>query len=93
MFVLKKGGTYVQAGMGKRMMEFPIAEMCEKEVVAKGCFRYGAGDYDLGVDLVRRGRVVLEGFISRVFPFEEATEAWEAARRGEGIKMVIEGPR
>ncbi|GAT22301.1 alcohol dehydrogenase [Aspergillus luchuensis] len=51
-FVLKKGGTYVQAGMGKRMMEFPIAEMCEKEVVAKGCFRYGAGDFDLGVDLL-----------------------------------------
>ncbi|OJZ90777.1 hypothetical protein ASPFODRAFT_57036 [Aspergillus luchuensis CBS 106.47] len=92
-FVLKKGGTYMQAGMGKRSMEFSIAEMCEKEVVAKGCFRYGAGDFDLGVDLVRRGRVVLEGFISRVFLFEEATEAWEAAKRGEGIKMVIEGPR
>ncbi|GLB02393.1 hypothetical protein AtubIFM57258_003738 [Aspergillus tubingensis] len=92
-FVLKKGGTYVQAGMGKRIMEFPIAEMCEKEIVAKGCFRYGAGDFDFGVDLVRRGRIVLQGLISRVFPFEEATEAWEAARRGEGIKMVIQGPR
>ncbi|GKZ25530.1 hypothetical protein AbraIFM66951_011223 [Aspergillus brasiliensis] len=92
-FVLRKGGTYVQAGMGKRKMEFPIAEMCEKEIVAKGCFRYGPGDFDLGIDLVRRGRLVLDGLVSRVFPFEKATEAWEAARRGEGIKMVIEGPK
>ncbi|OOF99028.1 hypothetical protein ASPCADRAFT_140592, partial [Aspergillus carbonarius ITEM 5010] len=91
-FALRKGGTYVQAGMGKRKIEFPISEMCEKEVVAKGCYRYGPGDFDLGISLVGRGRLPLGGLISKVFPFEKATEAWEAARRGEGIKTLIEGP-
>ncbi|KAB8217052.1 chaperonin 10-like protein [Aspergillus novoparasiticus] len=48
-FSSRVGGTYVQAGMGKRKIEFPTSEMCEREIVAKGCFRYGAGDFDLGI--------------------------------------------
>ncbi|RAK97675.1 NAD(P)-dependent alcohol dehydrogenase [Aspergillus ibericus CBS 121593] len=92
-FALRKGGTYVQAGMGKRKIEFPISEMCEKEIAAKGCYRYGPGDFDLGISLVGRGRLDLSGLISNIFPFERATEAWEAARRGEGIKTLIEGPK
>ncbi|OJJ41677.1 hypothetical protein ASPWEDRAFT_35278 [Aspergillus wentii DTO 134E9] len=91
-FALRKGGTYVQAGMGKRKIEFPISEMCEKEITAKGCFRYGAGDFDLGIHLVGQGKLKLAGLVSNVFPFEAATEAWEAAKRGEGIKTLIRGP-
>jgi D-xylulose reductase len=32
---LRSGGTFVQAGMGKRRIEFPISELCEKELVIK----------------------------------------------------------
>ncbi|PYH90234.1 hypothetical protein BO71DRAFT_334924 [Aspergillus ellipticus CBS 707.79] len=87
------GGTYVQVGMGKRVVGFPVAEMCEKDITAKGCFRYGPGDFELAMELVRGGRVRLDGLVSHVFPFERATEAWEMAGRGVGGKVVIEGPR
>ncbi|PIG88736.1 hypothetical protein AARAC_000520 [Aspergillus arachidicola] len=92
-FSLRMGGTYVQAGMGKRKIEFPISEMCEREIVAKGCFRYGAGDFDLGIQLVSSGRIQLAGLVTKIFPFERATEAWETAKRGEGMKTLIEGPK
>ncbi|KAL4913661.1 chaperonin 10-like protein [Aspergillus aurantiobrunneus] len=93
-YALRMGGTYVQAGMGKRKIEFPIAEMCEKEITMRGCFRYGPGDFKLGIQLVSRGRVGARfaEFITAVFPFESASEAWETARSGKGIKTVIEGP-
>jgi D-xylulose reductase len=83
-FSLRMGGTYVQAGMGKRIIAFPISELCEKEITAKGCFRYGAGDFDLEIHLVGQGKIPLSGLITKIFPFESATEAWETARRGEG---------
>ncbi|KAK6826424.1 hypothetical protein RU639_005431 [Aspergillus parasiticus] len=92
-FSLRMGGTYVQAGMGKRKIEFPISEMCEREIVAKGCFRYGAGDFDLGIHLVSSGRIQLAGLVTKIFPFESATEAWGTAKRGEGTKTLIEGPK
>lgn len=91
-YVLRMGGTYVQTGMGKRKIEFPIAEMCEKEITAKGCYRYGSGDFALGIYLASQGRLRLTEFITKIFPFEEAIEAWETAKRGEGTKTLIRGP-
>ncbi|RJE26891.1 hypothetical protein PHISCL_00803 [Aspergillus sclerotialis] len=91
-YVLRMGGTYVQVGMGKRKIEFPIAEMCEKEITAKGCYRYGPGDFTLGIYLASQGRLRLSEFITNIFPFEEATEAWETAKRDEGTKTLIRGP-
>lgn len=50
--VLREGGTYVQAGMGKDEVNFPIADFCGKELKATGCFRYCHGDYKLSVELM-----------------------------------------
>ncbi|KAL3470012.1 chaperonin 10-like protein [Aspergillus californicus] len=91
-YVLRMGGTYVQAGMGKRKIEFPISEMCEREITVRGCFRYGPGDFRLGIELASRGKLPLKDFVTNVFPFEQATEAWETARRGVGTKTLIRGP-
>ncbi|GAD99405.1 alcohol dehydrogenase [Paecilomyces variotii No. 5] len=90
-YVLRRGGTYVQAGMGKRKIEFPIAEMCEKEITAKGCFRYGPGDFDLAIHLAT-SKLRLSEFVTKIVPFEQAPEAWETTKRGEGIKTLIKGP-
>ncbi|MCJ1472224.1 hypothetical protein MMC13_000871 [Lambiella insularis] len=91
--VLKMGGTYVQAGMGKSDVDFPIMAMCMKELHVFGCFRYGAGDYDLARKLVGEGKVSVKELITGVVPFEQATQAWETIRRGEGIKVLIEGQK
>ena len=90
---LRVGGSFVQVGLGRPKIEFPILRMSEKELELHGCFRYGPGDFELAIDLLASSKIDIGGFITRILPFEQATEAWETTKRGEGIKTVIEGPR
>lgn len=90
--VVRTGGTYVQGGMGKDNITFPIMAMCLKEVTAKGSFRYGSGDYKLAVELIGSGKVEVKRLISEVVPFKEAENAFNKVKQGEVIKILIAGP-
>ncbi|KAF2202672.1 sorbitol dehydrogenase [Delitschia confertaspora ATCC 74209] len=89
-FALKTGGNYVQTGIGKSKIEIPILALSEKELRVRGCFRYGAGDYDMALKLIREGHVTPNSLVSSITPLEHATIAWEKTARGEGIKNLIE---
>ncbi|KAI1496153.1 GroES-like protein [Biscogniauxia marginata] len=89
---VRMGGTYVQGGMGKSDITFPIMALCLKEVTAKGSFRYGSGDYQLAVELVASGKVNVKALISGVVPFSDAEDAFKKVKQGEVIKMLIAGP-
>lgn len=89
--VVRVGGTYVQGGMGKNEMTFPIMEVCTKEVSVKGSFRYGSGDYKLAVELVASGRVGVKELITGKVGFREAERAFEDVKGGKGIKILIGG--
>ncbi|MCJ1391875.1 hypothetical protein MMC18_004742 [Xylographa bjoerkii] len=88
---LRTGGTYVQGGMGRPEIPFPILKVCVKEVTVKGSFRYGSGDYKLAVELVAAGKVDVKGLVTGKVGFGEAEKAFETVRGGEGIKTLIEG--
>ncbi|KAM0485226.1 hypothetical protein ACHAPX_001210 [Trichoderma viride] len=90
--VVRVGGTYVQGGMGKPDITFPILAMCIKEVTVRGSFRYGAGDYELAIELVRSGRVDVKKLISSVVGFKQAEEAFQKVKTGQVIKILIAGP-
>lgn len=89
---VRNGGVYVQGGMGKSDITFPIMALCLKEVTAKGSFRYGSGDYRLAVSLVATGKVDVKRLISGIVPFKEAEDAFKKVKEGEVIKMLIAGP-
>lgn len=89
---VRKGGTYVQGGMGKLDITFPIVAMCTKEITAKGSFRYGPGDYKLAVELIGSGKINVKQLITGRVKFEEAKEAFEDVKVGKGIKIMIAGP-
>lgn len=91
--VLKKGGTFVQAGLGKPKIQFPITTLSEKEINMKGCFRYNAGEYELALHLLESKKVTMKQLITSVEPFEQATDAWERTKKGKGIKNLIRGPQ
>ena len=91
MHVLRPGGSYVQTGLGKPTISFPILAMSEKELHCHGAFRYGPGDYETALGFLEKGAVPVKELITKVFPFEKVTEAWEATKRGEGIKNMIQG--
>ena len=92
-YALRTGGTYVQGGMGKPDISFPIMALCTKEITMKGSFRYGSGDYKLAVELIASGKVRVKEMITGKVPFERAEEALLAVKEGRGIKTLIEGVR
>lgn len=90
--VVRMGGTYVQGGMGKADINFPIMALCLKEVTARGSFRYGSGDYKLAIDLVASGKVEVKKLITQTVPFNKAEEAFKKVKEGQVIKILIAGP-
>ena len=89
--VARVGGTYVQGGMGKNEITYPIMAMCIKELNVKGSFRYGSGDYKLAVELIASGKVKVTELITGKVEFTEAEQAFKDVKAGKGIKMLIEG--
>ncbi|KXT05752.1 hypothetical protein AC578_1047 [Pseudocercospora eumusae] len=89
--VLRVGGTYVQAGMGKADIQFPIGAMCSKELNVKGSFRYSSGDYALALEFISTGRIDVKKLITGRFKFNEAEHAFGETKAAKGIKILIEG--
>ena len=89
--VLRNGGTYVQGGMGRSEIQFPIMAACSKELTIKGSFRYGSGDYKLAVGLVSSGKVDVKKLITGTVKFEQAEQAFIEVKAGKGIKTLIAG--
>ncbi|CAI7571193.1 unnamed protein product [Penicillium bialowiezense] len=89
--VLRNGGTYVQGGMGRSEIQFPIMAACSKELNIKGSFRYGSGDYKLAVGLVASGKVDVKKLITGTVKFEQAEQAFIEVKAGKGIKTLIAG--
>jgi D-xylulose reductase len=88
---LRIGGTYVQGGMGKEEIVFPITAACTKELQLRGSFRYATGDYKLAVELISSGKIDAKRLVSRKVRFEDAEVAFEDMKMGRGIKILIGG--
>ncbi|WWD02905.1 chlorophyll synthesis pathway protein BchC [Kwoniella europaea PYCC6329] len=95
---IKPGGTYVQTGFGPPDIQIPMFRVTTNEIVIKGGWRYGNGDYPLAIDLVNRGLVNLQPLLTHTFKFKDALEAFEITKAGKDkngkfvIKCVIDGP-
>ncbi|KAK2765120.1 hypothetical protein FQN54_008819 [Arachnomyces sp. PD_36] len=89
----KKGGMYVQAGMGKENVNFPITTACIRDLTIRGSIRYTAGCYPTAVDLIASGKIDVKRLITNRYKFEQAEEAFELVRQGKEsvIKVIIEG--
>lgn len=90
--LVRPGGTFVQAGMGKNEVSFPIAAMCSKELNVKGSFRYGPGDYETAIKLIATSKVDVAQLITDQSPFDKAEQAFINMGKGKGIKTIIQGP-
>ncbi|CAG8048068.1 unnamed protein product [Penicillium olsonii] len=90
--VLHPGGTYVQGGMGRDEVNFPITAACTKELTIKGSFRYASGDYKLAIQLLATQQVKAQELITDIVKFEDAERAFHDVKAGTGIKVLIAGP-
>lgn len=92
--ILKAGGSFVQVGMGKDEVKFPLGQFVEKELTMKGNFRYCHGDYQDAVDLLASGKVNIDPIISHRFAFKDAKQAYDncVSNGKDVVKTIIEGP-
>ena len=89
---MRRGGTFVQAGLGAPDVQFPVGQLCSKEGLYRGSFRYGPGDYKTAVEIVAQQRVSLKELITHRYAFSEAETAFENVEQRHGIKTIIYGP-
>ncbi|KAJ6088696.1 hypothetical protein N7486_009957 [Penicillium sp. IBT 16267x] len=89
----KKCGTYVQAGMGRENVVFPITTACIRDLHIRGSIRYTVGCYPTAVDLIASGKIEDKRLITDQFKFEQAEEAFDLVRQGKErvIKVIVEG--
>ncbi|MGI0130771.1 MAG: Zn-dependent alcohol dehydrogenase [Thermoplasmata archaeon] len=91
----RRGGTAVIVGVGKaeQKIELNAFELFYMEKTLKGTL-YGSADvrrdFPRLIRLWKSGRLDLEGMISRRIKISEVNEAFEAMKRGEVIRQVIE---
>lgn len=92
-FAAKKGGTYVQAGMGRENVTFPITTACIRALNIKGSIRYSTGCYPQAVKLIADGKIQPSKLITHRFKFEQAVDAFELVRQAQEntLKVIIEG--
>ncbi len=91
-YALRPGGNFVQVGMVGQNIDFPIQQVAERELHIHGCYRYGAGDFETALQMLSTKQIDVKDLISTILPFEQATQAWEMTKRGQGIKNLIRGP-
>ncbi|KAK2589828.1 hypothetical protein QQS21_012487 [Conoideocrella luteorostrata] len=92
-FAARKGGTFVQAGMGRENVVFPITTACIRALTIKGSIRYTTGCYPRAVELIASGKIQPQKLITHRFRFEQAEEAFELVRRAQEdtLKVIIKG--
>ncbi|OJJ77796.1 hypothetical protein ASPBRDRAFT_25424 [Aspergillus brasiliensis CBS 101740] len=92
-FAARHGGTFVQAGMGKEVINFPITAVCTRGLVVKGSIRYLTGCYPAAIDLIGKGIIDVMRLVTNRYKFEEAEQAFELVKAGrqDVFKVMIAG--
>ncbi|OJJ38007.1 hypothetical protein ASPWEDRAFT_473382 [Aspergillus wentii DTO 134E9] len=92
-YVAKRGATFVQAGMGKEVIQFPITAVCTRGLNIKGSIHYLTGCYPAAIDLISSGQVDVKRLITNRFKFEESEQAFELVKAGrqDVFKVMISG--
>jgi D-xylulose reductase len=81
-YAARRGGTFVQAGMGKENVNFPITTLCTRGLTVKGSICYLPGCYPAAIHLIASGRVDVKRLITNRYRFEQAEEAFELVKAG-----------
>lgn len=88
MLATKSGGVAVLVGMGSPEQTVPLAGALAREIDIRGIFRY-VNEYPIALAMVASGKINVKPLVSHHFTMEETLEAYELARQGAGIKVMI----
>lgn len=81
-------GRAVLVGMGPSEVLVPVPVIQNRELVVTGVFRY-ANTWPTAIELVRTGRVDLDGMVTGHFGLDEVTTAMASTSLSETLKSVV----
>lgn len=92
-FLARPEARFVQAGMGREFVSFPVTEALVKQLNWTGSIRYSTGVYPTAIELVASGKVNVKRLVTNRFKFEEAEKAFNLVKEGrtDVIKVIIAG--
>ena len=83
------GGCVVVAGIPGDPVPIDIAEMLKKEISLFTINRY-CNVYERAINLVASGKIDIKQLIGRIFPFEEAIEAYRYVEKGGSGEVKVQ---
>lgn len=90
MGTLRRGGRLCLIGYSAESAPVPLNKIMFLEQSLVGSLGCRPVDYPKVIDLVRRGKVLLDPVISAELPLDRIEEGLGRLRRGEGLRTVIE---
>ncbi|MFV0406885.1 MAG: zinc-binding dehydrogenase [Propioniciclava sp.] len=86
-----KAGTVVVVGVPAKPVTIPLPEIQDLQVRIQGSATYLPQDYDTAMDIIAAGLVRPEDLITAEYRLDRVAEAFQAARSGDEVKVVLTG--
>ncbi|NKX56590.1 NAD(P)-dependent alcohol dehydrogenase [Arthrobacter mobilis] len=81
-------GRVVLVGMGADEVALPLSLIQNRELVVTGIFRY-ANTWPIAIELVRTGRVDLDGLVTGVYGIEDVAQALADSTKPASLKTIV----
>lgn len=84
-----KGGTVVIVGVPTGDVSVPLAIVQDHQIRIQGSATYLPEDYAESIDLLQRGEVRADDFVTSVVPMESVSDAFDQSISGHHIKVLV----
>ena len=84
------GGNVSLIGIGKQNLDFNFTTIQRKELNIYGSRNALKSDFETVISLLTSGKVDLSGFVSDIYPWQKAPEAFADFDRGEKLKILLD---
>jgi threonine dehydrogenase-like Zn-dependent dehydrogenase len=85
----RPGGVILCFGLEERGGQSAQVRFAQKELTAVSSFA-AWGTFATAIDLLERGVVTADDLVTGIFPLEEVKDAFDVARSGSGLKVLLE---
>lgn len=88
-YATRPGGVFVIVGHGPTQVNFPVVQLVANEIEILGSFRY-INTWQTAIDMISCGKINVKPLVSHRFTLEQTLQAFETAKSGAGVKVMID---
>jgi 2-desacetyl-2-hydroxyethyl bacteriochlorophyllide A dehydrogenase len=87
--IADKGGTVMVVGVPAQPVTIPLPIIQDHQIRIQGSATYLPVDYSESMDLLARGVIRTQDFVTATRPLEQAAEAFDLAASGQHVKVLL----